>query len=37
MHEWWEPSLPVILAALRQLRAGRRVFLIINCSGWRLL
>jgi hypothetical protein len=38
MHEWWEPNhLPLILAALRQLRRRRRVYLIINHSGWSIL
>ena len=38
MHEWWEPdTLTVLLAALRQLRRRRRVYLIINHSGWRLI
>jgi len=38
MHEWWEPDhLTLIIAALRQLRSGRRVYLIINHSGWRLI
>ena len=30
MHEWWEPSLPVILAILRRLRRGQRVFIVIG-------
>ena len=38
MHEWWEPDhLTIILAALRQLRSDRCVYLIINHSGWSLL
>jgi len=37
MHEWWEPNLPVILAALRRLRRGRRVYILVNHDGWRLL
>jgi hypothetical protein len=30
MHEWWEPSLPVILAVLRCLRRGQRVYVVIG-------
>jgi hypothetical protein len=37
MHEWWEPSLPVILAALRRLRRGQRVYLVVNHDGWSVL
>jgi hypothetical protein len=37
MHEWWEPDhIPLILAALRQLRRGQRVYLIWTPTGWRL-
>ena len=38
MYEWWEPDhLNIILAALRRLRRGQRVYLIINHSGWSIL
>lgn len=38
MHEWWEPDkLTIILAALRQLRSKRRVYLHATAAGWRLL
>jgi len=37
MSEWWETSTPVLLAALRRLRRGQRVYLVINHSGWSVL
>jgi hypothetical protein len=38
MHEWWEPDkLTIILAALRQLRSQRRVYLHATHHGWKLL
>ena len=38
MHEWWERDhLSLIIAALRCLRNGRRVYLVCTDSGWRLL
>ena len=37
MSKWWEPDLPVILAALRQLRRGQRVYIHISAAGWRVL
>jgi hypothetical protein len=38
MHEWWDPDhMAIMLAALRQLRRRRRVFLVIDHSGWRVL
>ena len=31
MHEWWEPdTLTVLLAALRRLRRGQRVYIVIG-------
>lgn len=37
MSEWWETSTPVLLAALRQLRRGRRVYIVHSAAGVRLL
>lgn len=38
MHEWWEPDhLTLILAALRLLHRGQRVYLIHSDAGWRIL
>lgn len=37
MHEWWEHNLPVILAALRQLHRGQRVYIHIGAAGWRII
>lgn len=38
MHEWWEPdNLNIILAALRRLRSGRRVYLHLTDAGWSVL
>jgi hypothetical protein len=38
MHEWWDPNqLNLLLAALRQLRSQRRVYLHATARGWRLL
>ena len=37
MPEWWENNLPVLLAALRRLHRGQRVYLVIDHSGWSIL
>jgi len=30
MYEWWETSTPVLLAALRRLRRGQRVYIVLH-------
>jgi len=38
MHEWWEPDhLNILLAALRRLRRGQRVYILLLDDGWRIL
>lgn len=38
MHEWWDTDhLTLIIAALRKLRRGRRVYIVISSAGVRLL
>ena len=39
MSEWWEQThnLTLILAALRRLHRGQRVYLILTHSGWSIL